>query len=153
MIQGVEVKGLKVLADKRGRLMEILRADDKEFVKFGQVYITTAFPGFAKAWHYHAKQYDFFTCVKGKIRLVLYDQRENSKTRGEIQEFIISMEENPVLVKIPPLVCHGFEAVGPEEAIVVNTVTEPYNYEKPDEHRLKFDDPKIGFKWAAREGG
>jgi len=37
MIDGVKVKKLKVIPDERGRLMEMLRADDDLFVKFGQV--------------------------------------------------------------------------------------------------------------------
>ena len=55
MIDGVKVKKLKIIPDDRGRLMEILRADDGIFKKFGQVYMTTAFPGVVKAWHYHKK--------------------------------------------------------------------------------------------------
>lgn len=80
MIDGVKVKKLKVIPDERGRLMEILRRDDEIFKKFGQVYATTAYPGVVKAWHYHKKQTDNFTCVSGAIRLALYDARPNSNT-------------------------------------------------------------------------
>ena len=58
MIEGVKIKKLSVHEDERGRLMEILRADDDIFVQFGQVYITTAKPGFVKGWHFHKKQID-----------------------------------------------------------------------------------------------
>ena len=78
MIDGVQVKKLKVIADERGRLMEILRSDDEIFGGFGQVYMTTAYPGVVKAWHYHHEQDDCFTCVKGMMTLVLYDNREGS---------------------------------------------------------------------------
>ncbi len=132
MIDGVRVKNLKVIPDDRGRLMEILRADDEIFRKFGQVYITTAFPGVVKAWHYHKIQTDHFTCVSGKMRLALYDSRKDSKTYKEVNEFVISLE-SPLLVQIPPMIYHGFKCVGDSEALVVNTVTEPYNYKTPDE--------------------
>jgi len=152
MIEGVQVKELKVLRDERGRLMEILRDDDRMFQRFGQVYMTTCNPGYVKGWHYHKEQTDYFTCIKGKIRLVLYDVREGSKTKGEINEFIISLEE-PKLVKIPPFVFHGFEALGNEEAIVINVPTEHYDYKKPDEFRVDPFNNDIPFKWSAKRGG
>ena len=108
MIEGVCVKQLKPIADERGRLMEILRADDEIFQKFGQAYITTAYPGVTKAWHYHARQTDYFTAVAGMMKLVLYDARDDSSTHGEVVEFFIGVH-NPMLVTIPPGVAHGFK--------------------------------------------
>ena len=43
MIQGVKTKKLRVISDERGRLMEMLRSDDDLFIRFGQVYLTTAY--------------------------------------------------------------------------------------------------------------
>jgi len=146
MIDGVKIKKLKVIPDDRGRLMEILRADDEIFRKFGQVYITTALPGVVKAWHYHKIQTDHFTCVSGKMKLALYDARKNSKTYKEVNEFIVSMED-PLLVQIPPLVYHGFKCVSDNEAIVVNTVTEPYNYKTPDEYRVDAYENDVPYDW------
>lgn len=146
MIKDVEIKRLKVIPDDRGRLMEILRRDDKIFRRFGQVYMTTALPGVVKAWHYHKKQDDHFTCVHGVMRLALYDARKNSSTKGEINEFTISLDD-PMLVKIPKGVYHGFKAVGDCEAIIINTPTLPYNYKVPDEHRLDAYDNDIPYDW------
>ena len=146
MISGVKIKKLKLVCDERGRLMEILRHDDEIFAKFGQVYFTTAFPGVVKAWHYHRKQDDHFTCVKGKIRLVLYDARPKSKTYKKINEFELSLDE-PILVKIPKAVYHGFKCVSPDEAIVINVPTLAYNREKPDEYRLDELDNDIPYDW------
>lgn len=146
MIEGVKVKELKIIPDDRGRLMEILRSDDKVFQKFGQVYMTTAYPGIVKAWHYHKLQTDNFTCINGKMKLALYDAREKSPTYKEINDFIISLDE-PMLVQIPPLVYHGFKCLGNTEAIVINTVTEPYNHKKADEYRVDADDSDIPYDW------
>lgn len=146
MIQGVEVKKLKVIKDSRGKLMEILRKDDKIFRKFGQVYITTCLPDVVKAWHYHKKQDDYFVCVKGRIRLALYDARKKSPTYKEINEFDMGMDE-PVLVKIPKKVYHGFKGVSNEESFVVNTPTLAYNYEQPDEYRIDACDNNIPYDW------
>ena len=146
MIEGVNVKKLKIIPDERGRLMEILRSDDDIFRKFGQVYMTTAYPGIVKAWHYHKTQTDNFTCVSGTMRLALYDPRPGSGTRGMIEEFVIGLD-SPLLVQIPPMVYHGFKCVGNEEAIVINTVTEPYNREAPDEYRIDPYDNDINYDW------
>ena len=146
MIEGVKVKKLKVIPDERGRLMEILRNDDEIFEKFGQVYMTTAKPQVVKAWHHHKLQTDNFTCVHGKMRLALYDAREDSPTYKEIMDFDIDLE-NPILVQIPPGVYHGFKCISDEEALVINTVTKPYNYKNPDEYRVDAYENDIPYDW------
>lgn len=146
MIKGVSVKKLKIIPDDRGRLMEILRSDDKIYKKFGQVYMTTAYSGVVKAWHFHQKQDDNFTCVYGKIRLALYDARKKSSTYREINEFILSTDD-PILVTIPQMVYHGFKGIADCESIVINTPTMPYNYKKPDEQRLDAYDNDINYDW------
>jgi dTDP-4-dehydrorhamnose 3,5-epimerase len=146
-ICGVKIKQLKIINDQRGRLMEILRSDDALFEKFGQCYFTTAYPGVVKAWHHHRLQDDHFTCIKGKIRLALYDARKRSQTFGIINEFILSLEK-PILVKIPKGVYHGFKAISKEEAMVINIPTKAYNYSKPDEWRIALDDPEINYDWG-----
>jgi dTDP-4-dehydrorhamnose 3,5-epimerase len=148
----VVVKPLQMHCDERGRLMEILRADDDVFTKkFGQVYMTTAYPGVVKAWHYHRKQSDHFTCIAGMMKLVLYDPREDSPTKGVVNEFFIG-EHNTLLVVIPPMVYHGFKCVGSEEAIIVNTTSEPYNHDDPDEFRVDPHDNDIPYDWARKDG-
>lgn len=146
MIEGVKIKKLKVIPDDRGRLMEILRKDDELFKRFGQVYMTTAYPGIVKAWHYHKKQADNFTCVAGKIRLALYDSRPKSGTFKAIDEFVLSLQE-PILVQIPPLIYHGFKCISDKEAIVINTITHPYNRTKPDEYRMDPYENDIPYDW------
>jgi dTDP-4-dehydrorhamnose 3,5-epimerase len=151
MIDGVVTKKLRVIPDERGRLMEILRADDELFSKFGQVYMTTAYPGVVKGWHYHKKQTDHFSVVKGMIKLVLYDSRKDSPTKGEVNEFILG-EHNPLLVKIPPLVFHGFKCVSEQEAICINVPTEVYNYDQPDEFRVDPHQNDIPYSWERKDG-
>jgi len=151
MIEGVKVKKLRVIADERGRLMEILRKDDEMFQSFGQVYMTTAYPGVVKGWHYHKKQFDNMAVVKGMMKIVLYDARKGSKTFGEINEFFAG-EHNPILIHIPPYVYHGFKCTSEEEAIVVNTPTAVYRYDKPDEFRVSPHDNDIPYDWGRKDG-
>ncbi|MDH5482492.1 MAG: dTDP-4-dehydrorhamnose 3,5-epimerase family protein [Candidatus Bathyarchaeota archaeon] len=146
MIEGVVTKQLKQIADERGWLIEVLRNDWEHFQKFGQAYLTAAYPQVVKAWHKHKKQTDNITCIKGMIKLVLYDGRKKSKTKNEINELTIG-EKNLLLVKIPPEVWHGFKTITEEYALVLNVPTELYNYKEPDEHRLPPDTDKIPYDW------
>ncbi len=146
MIQGAVIKKLKLISDERGRLMELLRRDDKIFKRFGQLYFTTAFPGVVKAWHYHKKQDDHFACIHGRMRLALYDSRPKSKTYKEVNEFELGLD-NPLLIKIPHNVYHGFKCISPVEAIVINVPTFAYNREAPDEYRLDAYDNRIPYDW------
>lgn len=146
MIDGVIIKKLKVIPDDRGRLMEIFRSDDTAFKKFGQVYMTTVYKNVIKAWHYHKIQTDNFACIRGKIRLGLYDAREKSPTYKQTQEVIMSFEE-PILITIPPFIYHGFKGLSDEESVVINTPTETYNRTTPDEYRMDPFDKDIPFDW------
>ena len=151
VIDGVQVKPLRVIPDERGRLMEILRSDDALFSQFGQVYMTTAYPGVVKGWHYHKVQTDNMAVVRGMMKLVLFDSRENSPTRGKVNEFFFG-EHQPLLIQIPPFVFHGFKAISDYEAIVINIPTMPYNYKEPDEFRVHPHDNDIPYKWDRNDG-
>jgi dTDP-4-dehydrorhamnose 3,5-epimerase len=150
-IDGVKTKKLKVIPDERGRLMEMLRADDDLFIKFGQVYLTTAYPGVVKGWHYHKEQTDNMVVVKGMMKIVLYDARPRSSTHREINEFFMG-EHNPLLLQIPPFVYHGFKCISQDEALVINCPTGVYNYQNPDEFRADPHDPSIPYDWSRNDG-
>jgi len=150
MIDGVRVTPRKPIADERGRLMECFRSDEPDFEKFGQVYITTAYPGVVKAWHYHKKQTDNFVCLHGMVKVALYDAREGSPTRGEVNEFFLGVH-NSIRLRIPKGVMHGFKCIGEHEAILMNVPTECYNYKEPDEFRLPANDPSVPYDWARKD--
>ena len=151
MIDGVVVKRLKVIPDERGLLMEMMRDDDPFFQKFGQVYLSVVYPGVVKGWHYHKKQTDHFVVVKGMSKVVLYDSRDDSPTKGEVNEFFLG-EKNPTLLVIPPWVLHGMKGIGVEPAYLVNVPTYHYDYKDPDEHRVPAHDPSIPYDWSRKDG-
>ena len=151
MIEGVKVKDLKVMPDDRGSLMEMFRSDDPDFQKFGQVYMTMVYPGVVKAWHFHKKQTDHFVFVKGMAKVVLYDGHEGSRTKGEVNEFFMG-EQNPILLVIPPFVLHGMKGIGTEPAYLVNTPTEHYVYDEPDEFRVEPHSPDVPYDWERKDG-
>ena len=149
-IDGVKTKRLKVIPDDRGWLMEILRADDECFQKFGQVYVSVTYPGVVKAWHYHKHQIDAFACVAGMVKLVLVDTRPESPTEGVVNEFFIGTR-NPLLVVVPNLVYHGWKCIGTDTSTVVNVPTELYRYDDPDEYRLE-PHGTLPYDWSGKDG-
>jgi len=151
MIDGVKTKKLITHADERGWLFEILRRDDDIFIEFGQVYLSTVYPGVVKAWHCHAEQTDSFTVVSGMAKLVLADLRDESPTKGEVNEYFIG-DKNRLLVQIPPGVYHGIKGIGVVPALALNCPDRPYDRDNPDEIRLPFDSEKILYDWEIKHG-
>ena len=149
-IQGAEVKQLVMHSDERGGLTEILRSDDPIFQKFGQAYVSITYPGVVKAWHYHKKQTDYLTVIKGACKEVLYDDRENSPTKGVVNEFFLS-EYNRILITIPPGVWHGQKPYGPEPCYLINFPTEVFDREDPDEYRVDPFDNNIPYNWELKQ--
>jgi dTDP-4-dehydrorhamnose 3,5-epimerase len=149
-IDGVHVKPLKLIADERGYLLEMLRADDPFFTKFGQAYVSATYPDVVKAWHYHTVQIDYFVCISGMVKLVLYDSRKESPTYGAINEFCLG-DQNRNLVVVPNLVYHGWKCISPEMSLVVNMPTEMYHYANPDEYRAE-PHGVLPYDWTRKDG-
>lgn len=151
LIEGVKAKKLRLIPDERGWLMEILRSDDAEFfTKFGQVYVSTTYPGVVKAWHYHKHQIDNFTCISGMVKLVLIDTRDDSETKDAVNEFFLGTQ-NPTLVQVPNLVYHGWKCISTNVSTVVNVPTELYRYDDPDEYRLQ-PHGALPYDWTRKDG-
>jgi dTDP-4-dehydrorhamnose 3,5-epimerase len=144
VIEGVQVIPLRRIPDERGTIFHMLRADAPHFEKFGEIYFATAYPGVIKGWHLHKSMTLNYACIDGMIKLVLFDQRPDSKTKGELQELFIG-DENYALVKIPPGIWNGWKCVGTQRALLANCPTEVHS---PDE-MLRMDpfSPEIPYKW------
>lgn len=147
-IHGVTVVPLKKLVNDKGHLMEVQRNDDSHFPGFGQVYMTATNPGIIKAWYRHHKQIDQIAVAQGTLRLALFDAREASPTKGQVQELVIS-DAQPALVQIPTGVWHGFQALGTAPALLLHLNTIPFSFQDTDEDRLPATAAEIPFRWAA----
>jgi len=149
VIQGVFIHPLKQIADDRGKVMHMLRRDDPWFERFGEIYFSLAFPGVIKGWHLHKEITLNYAVIKGRIKLVLYDDREDSPTRNTLQE-IFTGEDNYGLITIPPKIWNGFKAIGMEPALVANCATEPHD---PSEIvRLEPFTDNIPYDWGVKHG-
>ena len=147
MIDGVIITPLKQIPDERGKIMHMLKCDSKNFKSFGEIYFSCIYPGAVKAWHIHKIMELNYAVVFGNIKLVLFDDRKDSKTNGQFQEIFIG-QENYSLVTIPPLVWNGFKGVGTQTAIVANCSTIPHD---PNEiMRLEPTSTKIPYDWEIK---
>jgi len=146
-IDGVIIKKLNKIPDERGTIYHMLRNDDEIFEKFGEIYFSTIYCGIIKGWHFHEKMTLNYAVIDGMIKLVLYDDRKNSPTKGNIMEIFMG-EDNYLLVKVPPKVWNGFKGIGERGAIVANCTTFPH-----DPNEIKRLDPlskKIPYNWELK---
>lgn len=147
MIKDVEIKKLTRFSDDRGFLSEVIKEGEPTFKEVKQTTYTETHPGVIKAFHWHKKQWDVWFVVKGHAQVVLHDIREDSETKGETQ-VICCGEDNPVLILIPPGVAHGYRVLGNKKVGLLYHTSEAYDPENPDEERIDFNDPSIGFDWT-----
>lgn len=144
MIDGILIHPLKQIPDERGTIMHMLRCDVPHFESFGEIYFSKVYPGVIKGWHLHKEMVLNYAVVSGMIKLVLYDDRADSPTKGDVQELFIG-DSNYVLVKIPPGIWNGFKGIGVMPAIVANCATLPHD---PSEIvRLDPFDNSIPYTW------
>ena len=144
MIDGVKITPLRQILDERGKVMHMLRSDATGFQGFGEIYFSCVYPDAIKGWHLHLRMTLNYVVPHGNIKFVLYDDRDGSPTRGEVQEVFLG-PDNYCLVTVPPLVWNGFKGIGSEMAIVANCASIPHD---PDEiERLDPFDPAIPYNW------
>ena len=149
MIDGVKIIRLQQIVDERGKIMHMLKATDDHFIAFGEIYFSCAWPGTVKAWHVHQTMTVNNAVVSGRAKLVLYDMRDGSATRNELQEVYLG-EDNYVLVQIPPGIANGYKAYGDKMVILANAATEPHD---PDEMiRLDPFTAEIPYDWELAHG-
>ena len=145
MIEGVVVTQLRQMVDERGKVMHMLRSDSAVFCSFGEIYFSTVHPGAIKGWHIHKRMVLNYAVPHGQIKFVLYDDRSDSPTHGQVQELFLG-PDNYCLVTVPPMVWNGFKGIGTETSIVANCASIPHD---PDEIERKSPfDLSIPYDWA-----
>jgi dTDP-4-dehydrorhamnose 3,5-epimerase len=144
IIQGVDVISLNVIIDERGKVMHMMRSDSPIFTKFGEIYFSVVNPGVIKGWKKHLRMTQHFAVPVGKIKLVIYDDREGSSCHGNIEVIEIG-EDSYCLVKIPPLVWYGFQGVSSIPALIANCTDIPHD--PAEGERLDISNSKIPWDW------
>lgn len=143
-IEGIKISPLKIISDNRGSVMHMMRNDNQVFEKFGEIYFSTILKDKIKAWHLHKEATLNYACVYGKVKLVLFDEREKSKTFGEYQEIFLS-PENYSLITIPPNIWNGFKGLHKEHSIIANCLNLPHN--EKEMVRSDIENKRFNYQW------
>ena len=144
MIDGVQMTRLRKIPDERGGIYHMLKESDPHFIKFGEIYFSIAYPGVVKGWHEHTKQTQNYAVIDGMIKLVLFDNRKDSKTFNKVHELFIG-EENYSLITIPTGIIMGYKCIGTKKSILANCSTLTH-----DPNEMINYDPlgnKVPYKW------
>jgi dTDP-4-dehydrorhamnose 3,5-epimerase len=144
-IDGVQVVPLRRIPDERGTIMHMLRRDDPHFVEFGEIYFTTIYRDVVKGWHRHREMTLNYACVHGRVKLVVYDDRAGSATRGTLVERFLGPDDYSLVV-IPPGVWNGMKGMSDPYALVANCATHPHDPARTD--RLDPFGDVIPYRWG-----
>ena len=125
MIEGVKILPLRRISDERGTIMHGVRSDNL-LNPFGEVYFKKLYKGVINGWHVHEKLILNYICIYNMIKVVLYDMRENSPTKGTIQEVFMG-DDNYVLLHIPPGIANASTVISGEYAIFCNVASMPHD--------------------------
>ncbi|MBI4165286.1 MAG: dTDP-4-dehydrorhamnose 3,5-epimerase family protein [Acidobacteria bacterium] len=147
MIDGVQVIPLRRIPDERGTVLHMLKSTEPHFQQFGEIYFSTIYPGVVKGWHKHREMTLNYACIEGRIKLVLYDDREGSATKGKLMEIFLG-SDNYSLVIIPPNVWNGFKGMSAPHAMVANCCTHPHDPSRS--MRMDPFDNTIPYSWDVK---
>lgn len=145
MIKDIKITPLKIISDNRGSVMHMLRNDSPIFKSFGEIYFSTINENSIKAWHLHKKSTLNYVCISGKVKLVLFDDRENSVTKGKIEEINLSPKDY-FLVTIPPNIWNGFKGLEKPNSIIANCLDLPHD--EKEMVRIEPFDKSINYNWS-----
>ena len=144
-IEGVKQTKLRQISDDRGSVLHMLRQDSEDFLGFGECYFSEINHGVVKAWKFHQEQTQTLAVPIGSIRMVIYDDRDDSATKGALQIFELGRPENYCRIQIPPKLWYGFTCLSKSPALVANCVDKPHD---PLESKIiAFDDVRIPYAW------
>jgi dTDP-4-dehydrorhamnose 3,5-epimerase len=144
-INGVVISPLKQIEDERGAVLHMLRSDSSFFSKFGEIYFSVINQGSIKAWKKHKMMTQCFAVPIGRIHLVIFDDRPDSSSKGEIEEIVIGRPDKYYLVYIPPMLWYGFKGVSESLALLANCSDLPHD---PDEsEKLAAFNNYISYDW------
>ncbi len=145
-IDGVIITELRQISDERGAVLHMLRCDAPEFVRFGECYFSEVLPGAIKAWKRHRAQTQHLAVPVGRIRLVIYDDRESSPTRGNLQVLELGRPDAYLRLRIPPGLWYGFACISATPALLANCADLPHD--PADSELWPANDSTIPYAWV-----
>lgn len=145
-IAGVTVTTLREISDERGAVLHMLRNDAEDFTQFGECYFSEVLPGAIKGWKKHTTQTQNLAVPVGRIRLVIFDNRNSSSTKGNLTIIELGRPDAYKRVKIPPGVWYGFTCISSATALLANCADHPHSKEESEVRDL--NDKSIPYSWS-----
>jgi dTDP-4-dehydrorhamnose 3,5-epimerase len=149
VIEGIKIIPLRRIPDERGTIFHMMRNNDPHFQQFGEIYFSSVYPDVVKGWHKHREMTLNYACIVGRIKLVIFDDREGSSTRGELTEVFLGPDDYSLAV-IPPGLWNGFKGMSDPYALVANCCTHPHDPLRSE--RLDPFKNHIPYDWAVKHG-
>ncbi|MEM7143549.1 MAG: dTDP-4-dehydrorhamnose 3,5-epimerase [Verrucomicrobiota bacterium] len=152
LAHGVSTHPIVTHHDERGSVGELY---DPRWNWHADPLISSTFvtihPGKVKGWALHDVMEDRFALLSGKAEFVFFDDRDGSPTKGSISKIIISENDRQV-IRVPTGLWHAVHNIGPNDVVIINFPTQPYQYEDPDKYRLPLNTDLIPYKFEERKG-
>jgi dTDP-4-dehydrorhamnose 3,5-epimerase len=149
LISGVEIHPLREIADERGAVLHMLRNDASWFRGFGEIYFSEVKPGAVKAWKRHRVMTQHFAVPFGRIRLVVFDDRQESPSNGTVMTIEIGRPDAYQLVIVPPAVWYGFSAIGSTTALLANCADTPHDPGESEHCTIEEAQAMIPYEWKS----
>ena len=145
-ICGVSIYDLREISDDRGAVLHMMRNDSTEFSQFGECYFSEVHPGAVKAWKRHSKQTQNIAVPVGRIRIVIFDDRDGSSSKNTLQELELGRPDCYNRIRIPPGLWYGFTCISESSALIANCTDSPHD---PNESELTpLNNPEIPYTWS-----
>ena len=102
------------IEDSRGWFLKVINGKEESLPQFtGEIYVTSAKPGEMKGGHYHNEANEWFTLIKGKCIMKLFDLDDKSKLEIELDA------EVPQTIFVPATIAHSFLNISPTEEFIL----------------------------------
>lgn len=138
MIEGLRVRELTTRLHSKGYTVDLWNSDNAPSSP-SSARLYHLFPGSVQAWFVRKSTSERIICLRGMIKLVLYDRREGSSTRDRVVELFLG-EYRFREVEVPPGVLRGWKAVGSEPALVLLSMEE-------EEERVDQQEVRVPYDW------
>lgn len=144
-INGVILTKLKQFKDERGAVFHVIKNDSESFYSFGEAYFSKINEEVIKGWKFHKEMKQNFCVPHGRLKLVLFDNRVNSKTRGDINEIILDNEENYIRVTVPENIWYSFKCISSEYCLLLNIAN--IKHDKEESMQMDLNNDIIPYEW------
>ncbi len=144
-IDGVKLKKLNQFHDERGAVYHYIKTSSPEFAGFGEVYYSKILSNVIKGWKLHKESVQNFCVPYGILKIVLFDNRKNSKSSGIIDEIILNDSDHYYLLTIPPNIWYSFKSLSPDFTLLSNLINIEHN--PSESENIPLNNPKIQYQW------